>query len=171
MNFTQGYKKVMENCKENARFLSDGLERTGCFEIISKEQGVPVVAFTVKGQNKSLCFKISKALRSFGWIVPAYTMPADADHITVLRAVVREDFGRPLVEKFLSHMKVALNEVQMMAESPIQRIRFTIELNSGEKVEDDDRRVQLSPGVVLKHEVDSMDINVPLIGEKTKGVC
>ncbi|CAN1224438.1 Glutamate decarboxylase 2 [Linum perenne] len=35
------------------------------------------------------------------WIVSAYMMPADAQHITVLRVVVREDFLRGLAERLV----------------------------------------------------------------------
>ncbi|CAN1234756.1 Glutamate decarboxylase 3 [Linum perenne] len=74
----------MENCHENAKILKQGLEKTGRFEIVSKEIGVPLVAFSLKDNSRHTEFEIADLLRRFGWIVPAYTMPADAQHITVL---------------------------------------------------------------------------------------
>jgi len=44
-------------------------------------------------------FEISDMLRRFGWIVPAYTMPPDAQHVTVLRVVIREEFSRTLADR------------------------------------------------------------------------
>jgi hypothetical protein len=38
-------------------------------------------------------------MRRFGWIIPAYTMPANAEHVAVLRVVIREDFSRSLAER------------------------------------------------------------------------
>ncbi|CAN4114697.1 unnamed protein product [Withania somnifera] len=97
----EGYKNVMENCQANARVLREGLEKIGRFNIVSKEIGVPLVAFSLKDNSKHDEFEISDTLRRFGWIVPAYTMPPDAQHITVLRVVIREDFSRTLAERLV----------------------------------------------------------------------
>ncbi|KAI3849151.1 hypothetical protein MKX03_014643 [Papaver bracteatum] len=108
----EGYKNVMKNCMESARQLRQGLEKTGCFDIVSKENGLPLAAFAFKDKAKQgLAYKLSKALRHYGWIIPAYNMPPNAEHVIILRVVVREDFGRRLVEKLLSHLKIVLNEL------------------------------------------------------------
>ncbi|KAG1358805.1 glutamate decarboxylase 4 [Cocos nucifera] len=159
----EGYRKVMNNCMESARILREGLENTGRFDIISKEQGVPLVAFSFKDKNKILAFKLSKNLRRFGWIVPAYTLPADAEHMTVLRVVVREDFGRPLAEKFLSHLRIALHELDSVMEVPIPTIRYTMELRPADHVEDDGA-LPLPNVVILKQEVEPMDKSITLTG-------
>ncbi|MQK21926.1 glutamate decarboxylase, partial [Escherichia coli] len=78
----EGYKNVMENCRDNMLVLKDGLNKTGRFDIVSKDNGVPLVAFTLKDHNHFDEFQISDFLRRFGWIVPAYTMPPDAQHVT-----------------------------------------------------------------------------------------
>jgi glutamate decarboxylase len=74
---------------ENARVLREGIEQTGHFNIVSKEIGVPLVAFSLKDTKHYTVFDISENLRRFSWIVPAYAMPPDAQHIAVLRVVVR----------------------------------------------------------------------------------
>jgi glutamate decarboxylase len=165
----QGYRNVMENCMESAQTLREGLERIGRFTIISKEQGVPLVAFTFKSRDEaSLAFKLSSELRRFGWIVPAYTMPANLEHMTVLRVVVREDFGRPLAERFLSHVRMALEALDDAAKGgPVPKMRVTIELGppasgSGEEA---------SARVVKREAVVPVHRSVPLAGGKTKGVC
>ncbi|KAI4340270.1 hypothetical protein MLD38_025124 [Melastoma candidum] len=53
-------------------------------------------------------------LRRFGWIVPAYTMPADAQHITVLRVVVREDFSRTLAERLVMDISKVIHELDTL---------------------------------------------------------
>lgn len=104
----------MENCMENTRALREGLERTGRFEILSKDIGVPLVAFSLKDSSQHTVFEISDSLRKFGWIVPAYTMPANAEHIAVLRVVVREDFSRSLAERLLSDIDKVLKEIDTL---------------------------------------------------------
>ncbi|KAJ4800999.1 Glutamate decarboxylase [Rhynchospora pubera] len=107
----EGYKNIIENCMENAKVLRQGLEQTGKFNIVSKEVGVPLVAFALKDRTYYTVFDISENLRRFGWIVPAYTMPADAQHIAVLRVVVREDFSRSLAERLVSDIHKVVQEL------------------------------------------------------------
>ncbi|OAY78391.1 Glutamate decarboxylase 4 [Ananas comosus] len=161
----EGYRNVMNNCMESAKILREGLDATGRFDIISKEQGVPLVAFSFKERDKTLAFKFSNLLRRFGWIVPAYTLPPDLENTTVLRVVIREDFGRTLAEKFLSHVKMALKELDSMIRAPVPTIRYTIEFGPGENAGDE-------PMVkVVKQEVGGIQKSVPLLSGKTKGVC
>ena len=84
--------------------LKQGLEKTGRFNIVSKDTGVPLVAFSLKDSSRHNEFEISDFLRRFGWIVPAYTMPPDAQHVTVLRVVIREDFSRGLAERLIADL-------------------------------------------------------------------
>lgn len=104
----------MENCHENAMVLKEGLEKTGRFNIVSKDDGVPLVAFSLKDNSRHDEFEVAEMLRRFGWIVPAYTMPADAQHITVLRVVIREDFSRTLAERLVLDITKVLHELDSL---------------------------------------------------------
>ncbi|KAB5560814.1 hypothetical protein DKX38_005771 [Salix brachista] len=108
----EGYKNVMENCRDNMLVLREGLELTGRFDIISKDSGVPLVAFSLKNNSTHNEFEVSDMLRRFGWIVPAYTMPPDAQHITVLRVVIREDFSRTLAERLVNDIQKVMHELE-----------------------------------------------------------
>ncbi|GLU18415.1 hypothetical protein SLE2022_347190 [Rubroshorea leprosula] len=111
----KGYKNIIGNCMENARVLREGLEKTGRFDILSKEVGVPLVAFALKDSTNYTVFQIADNLRRFGWIIPAYTMAPDAQHIAVLRIVIREDFSRALAERLISHVEEVLKEMDTLA--------------------------------------------------------
>jgi glutamate decarboxylase len=54
---------------------------------------------------------VSDNLRRFGWIVPAYTMPPNAEHVAVLRVVIREDFSRSLAERLVSDILKVVQEL------------------------------------------------------------
>lgn len=174
----EGYKRVIKNCMENAKHLQDNLKQTGRFDIISKEKGLPLVAFGFKDKNKSLAFDLSKALRHYGWIVPAYTMPANVEHIAVLRVVVREDLGRQLVENLISHINRALLELNETP-STVPKILFTLEV----KESDDDQHHKSShdhkgslhlPTTSIQWKQDKyvrIRKKVHVAGGKTKGVC
>ncbi|XP_072979435.1 glutamate decarboxylase 4-like [Typha angustifolia] len=161
----EGYAKVMKNCMESAKLLREGLDHFGCFDIVSKRKGVPLVAFSFKEGNRALSFKLSDRLRRYGWIVPAYTLPPDLEHMIVLRVVVREDFGRQLVEKFLSHVRIEVDELYPAIRRPTPTIRYTIELSPGHTIRD-------APIVkIVSQEAEPLQKTVALYDGKTKGVC
>jgi glutamate decarboxylase len=108
------YRNTMENCHENAMVLKTGLERTGRFNIVSRDEGVPLVAFSLKDHTRHDEFEISDMLRRFGWIVPAYTMPPDAEHVTVLRVVIREEFSRTLAERLVLDIEKVIYQLDAL---------------------------------------------------------
>ncbi|EPS58945.1 glutamate decarboxylase isozyme 1 [Genlisea aurea] len=110
----EGYRNIMENCLENANVLKRGLEKTGRFDIVSKDAGVPLVAFSLKDTSSHNEFQVSDMLRRYGWIVPAYSMPPDAEHVTVLRVVVREDFSRTLAERLVNDIQKVLRDLDLV---------------------------------------------------------
>ena len=73
-----------------------GPDNRRVFEVISDGSAIPVVAFKLVEGAKYTVFDVSALLRSYGWQVPAYTMPDDASDIAVLRVVVREGFSANL---------------------------------------------------------------------------
>ena len=110
----EGYRNVMQNCHDNAMVLKEGLENTGRFTIVSKDMGVPVVAFSLKDRSRHDEFEVSEMLRRFGWIVPAYPMPEGAKHVSVLRVVIREDFSRTLAERLVLDIVKVLAELDTL---------------------------------------------------------
>lgn len=109
----------MSNCRDNMIVLKEGLEKTERFNIISKDDGVPLVAFTLKDRGHYNEFQISDFLRRYGWIVPAYTMPPDAQHVTVLRVVIREDFSRSLAERLVVDIQKVVHELDLLPGLPM----------------------------------------------------
>jgi glutamate decarboxylase len=96
-----GYRDIMENMRNNAKYLAKQLMESGNFEIINKDLQFPLV--TVKlTHDKYTVFQLSDKLRENGWIVPAYTLPKNAQDIAVLRMVVKENFGRDMIENLLT---------------------------------------------------------------------
>ncbi|KAH0860637.1 hypothetical protein HID58_088898 [Brassica napus] len=118
----EGYRNVMENCRENMVVLREGLEKAGRFNIVSKDEGVPLVAFSLKDSSSHTEFEISDMLRRYGWIVPAYTMPPNAQHITVLRVVIREDFSRTLAERLVIDIEKVMRELDELPSRVIHKI-------------------------------------------------
>ncbi|KAL6521380.1 hypothetical protein OROGR_017949 [Orobanche gracilis] len=164
----EGYRNIMENCQENAMVLKAGLERIGRFNIVSKDIGVPLVAFSLKDNTRHNEFEISDTLRRFGWIVPAYTMPPNAQHVTVLRVVIREDFSRTLAERLVTDIEKVMHELDSIP------ARVTEMLTAKRSVEEEGHH---HPSVVRKsvievqREITSTWMKFVAERKKTNGVC
>ncbi|EXB86773.1 Glutamate decarboxylase 1 [Morus notabilis] len=164
----EGYRNVMENCRENMIVLKEGLENTGRFNIVSKDDGVPLVAFSLKNNHSHNEFEVSDMLRRYGWIVPAYTMPADAQHITVLRVVIREDFSRTLAERLVNDIQKVLHELDALPS------KFTANISvSGDhkEVEKNGTLVAKKTDLETQREITTIWRKFVLERKKTSGVC
>ena len=106
----EGYTQVMSSLREIACRLSAEIATMDDFELLSDGSAIPVFAFRITGDPGFTVFDVSHELRARGWQVPAYTMPANATDVAVLRVVVREAFsgnlGRLLVDDLRSVVKV-----------------------------------------------------------------
>ena len=97
----EGYTTVMRCLSDTAQWLAHqladmtGNDGTSRFQVISDGSAIPVVSFRLAGDPGYTVFDISALLRSYGWQVPAYTMPDDAADVAVLRIVVRARDSRP----------------------------------------------------------------------------
>jgi glutamate decarboxylase len=96
-----GYKAIMENMIDNAKYLANKLSKTGKFEVINKNVTFPLVTVKLKDTDFTV-FQLSSKLREKGWIVPAYTLPKNAQDLAVMRMVIKESFGRDMVEMLIN---------------------------------------------------------------------
>ena len=106
-----GYKDIMENMLDNSHYLAKKLENSGKFKVINREGMFPLVTVSLKDANFTV-FQLSEKLRQKGWIIPAYTLPANAEDIAVMRMVVKENFGRDMVDTLLEDIKEAYNKLE-----------------------------------------------------------
>lgn len=95
----EGYTHIMNNCVANAQYLSKKLKDSGKFEMINEAQMLPIVAVKLKDSIKEFnVYDLSAKLRERGWVIAAYTMPPNAQEISLLRIVVREHFSRDMAD-------------------------------------------------------------------------
>ncbi|MBV9321341.1 MAG: glutamate decarboxylase, partial [Mycobacterium sp.] len=88
--------QVMQTLSKTARWLAYQLAAGEHCELVSDGSAIPVVAFRLSGNRGYTEFDVSHELRTFGWQVPAYTMPDNATDVSVLRIVVREGLSADL---------------------------------------------------------------------------
>src|SRR5262245_6613136 len=107
-----GYRYVMETMKANARQLAQRIAAIGDFRLIGSEddEQLPLVAFQLDGDHNYDEFDVASQLAAErGWMVPAYTLPPHADHIKIMRALVKLTLGQSLVDKLADDIAVACN--------------------------------------------------------------
>jgi glutamate decarboxylase len=97
----EGYSYVMGAMEQNARALAEKLKATGHFELIGdEEEQLPLVAFKLQEGKKYDEFDVSWQLSAErGWMLPAYTMPPDAEEVKVMRALVKETLSRAQIDR------------------------------------------------------------------------
>ncbi len=99
-----GYRQIMENSLMNAQYLASKINKIKYFDLISKEIKLPILALTVTKSAGFSVYQLSDKLRERGWIVPAYSLPADANNIKVLRIVIKENFSRDMADMLIEDM-------------------------------------------------------------------
>ncbi len=106
----EGYYAVQKTSQENALFLSKEIGEMEAFEIIADGSDIPVLAWKLKEgytPNWTL-YDLSRQLRTYGWQVPAYPLPAGMEEITIMRIVVRNGFSRDLAHLFMVNFRQAV---------------------------------------------------------------
>jgi glutamate decarboxylase len=100
-----GYQRVHRACQDVAVHMSGRIAKMGPFELISEGRELPVFAFKIAEPNASYTvFDLTERLRTRGWLVPAYTFPADLTDTAVIRVVIRNGFGLDLADAFLADL-------------------------------------------------------------------
>ena len=105
----EGYRAVQQRCQDVALWLAGRIAEMGPFELLTDGSDLPVFAFRLREDvTNYTVFEVSRALRERGWQVPAYTLPANLEHVAVLRIVVRNGFSAAMAEILAGHLERAL---------------------------------------------------------------
>ncbi len=94
-----GYRLLMEMMQANARGLAEQIGAMDEFRLVGEEgeEQLPLVAFQLDGERNYDEFDVASQLAAErGWMVPAYTLPPNADHVKIMRALVKLTLGRTL---------------------------------------------------------------------------
>jgi glutamate decarboxylase len=101
----EGFRMVQQNCRDVATHLADRIEAMGCFRLLTRGDELPVFAFTTSDDVTAFdVFDVSRRLRESGWLVPAYTFPANREDLAVLRIVVRNGFSFEMADRLVEDL-------------------------------------------------------------------
>jgi glutamate decarboxylase len=104
----EGYEQIVASVLANATALAERLGAIDGLTLFNDPKRFPIVVVRAEDPERIPLPLVSQLLRERGWIVPAYTLPPDAEHINVLRMVVKENFSRDMVELLAHDMHGAL---------------------------------------------------------------
>lgn len=106
-----GYTSIVANMLANAEYLNESLTATGHYEILNPGLAEPVVTFRLTGDPGFDVYHLSARLRETGWIVPAYSLPPDAESVHLMRIVVRLDLSRQMIDILLQDLAKAYQDL------------------------------------------------------------
>ncbi|MFF8844775.1 glutamate decarboxylase [Streptomyces sp. NPDC015127] len=109
----EGYRAVQQAARDVARELARRIGELDDFRLLTHGDELPVFAFTTApGISRFDVFDVSRRLRERGWLVPAYTFPANREDLSVLRVVCRNGFSADLAELLLEDVRRLLPELR-----------------------------------------------------------
>jgi glutamate decarboxylase len=119
----EGYEIVQQASSSVARHIAAEVGAMGPYRLITDGSELPVLAFTVGPQVENYTvFDVSARLREFGWLVPAYTFPANRQDLSVLRVVVRAGMTRDMADLFLADLRKQTDALEAL-DSPLPKRR------------------------------------------------
>ena len=102
----EGYQRIGRTCQDVALRMSAEIAAMGPFELLTDGSDLPVFAFKLADDSAGYSvFDLSERLRLRGWLVPAYTFPANLQDVAVLRIVVRNGFSHDLAGLLLDDLR------------------------------------------------------------------
>ena len=110
----EGYRKVHTACYETAAYLAGEVQKMGPFEVIyggEMDGGIPALCWRMKaGVDPGFSlYDLADRLRTRGWQVPAYSLPADCQDLVIQRILVRHGVSRDLGSLLIDDMRRAID--------------------------------------------------------------
>jgi glutamate decarboxylase len=129
----EGYRVLMEIMQQNTRLLASRLDATGLFEVVGEhEEQLPLVAFRLAGDRPYDEFDVAwQVAAERGWMVPAYTMPPNADHVTMMRALVKINLSHSLVNTLADDIAAACQTLERKGGGVHESERAQVKTNVG----------------------------------------
>src|SRR5215467_12226209 len=101
-----GYRAVQQYSRDVATHLSAHIAELGPFELITRGDELPVMAFKLRDDiDNYTVFDVSNGLRERGWLVPAYTFPKNREDLAALRGAVKSDVTHDMADFLVNDLK------------------------------------------------------------------
>ncbi|WP_431784820.1 glutamate decarboxylase [Streptomyces chumphonensis] len=109
----EGFRQVQQAARDVARELAGNIASIGDFRLLTRGDELPVLTFTTAPHVRAYdVFDVSRRLREFGWLVPAYTLPPDRQDLAVCRVVCRGGFSADLAARLVDDLRRLVPELR-----------------------------------------------------------
>jgi glutamate decarboxylase len=122
----EGYKNVQLNSLTIAKYLHQQVAAMPEFQPYSPEVPNPIFTWLMKPEvqqsAKWTLFDLQDKLAQKGWMVPAYTLPANLENIVVMRVLCKQGFSRDMADQLLNDIRFAVTELNALEYPTTTRI-------------------------------------------------
>ena len=118
----EGYTQIQNAMRENARYLAKGVAALGKFNIINDGTFTPCCCVSLKDESKYNASDLVQTLAQHGWIVPAFSMPRDAQSVNAMRMNVKETFSRDMADILIRDIKNAIEKLEATHSQPYHKV-------------------------------------------------
>jgi glutamate decarboxylase len=110
-----GYRDLHGASYDSAGVIARAVAAMGPFEIVfdgDPKRGIAAVSWRLReGDHAFNQFDVAEGRRSRGWLVPAYTLPADLQELPIQRVLVRHGFSTDMAELLLDDLRRTLDSL------------------------------------------------------------
>ncbi len=109
-----------------AKYLHQTVAAMPEFQPYSTEVPNPIFTWLMKPEvqktAKWTLFDLQDKLAQKGWMVPAYTLPANIENIVVMRVLCKQGFSRDMADQLLNDIRFAIKELNALEYPTTTRI-------------------------------------------------
>lgn len=111
----EGYSKIQNISSETGQWLSKEIEKIGLFTIVyDGEGGIPGCVWRFKDGIKVnfTLYDLADRLQTRGWLVPAYSLPANITDVVVQRILVKQNLSRDMASLLIEDITRAIEHFE-----------------------------------------------------------
>lgn len=124
----EGYKAIQYNCMEVAKYIWSEIAKFPQFRNYADEVVNPLFIWHLDEEYdknaKWTLYDLQDKLKQSGWMVPAYTLPANLEDIVVMRVVIKQGFTRDMADMMLNDMRSSVDELEKLEYPTASRIAY-----------------------------------------------
>lgn len=121
-----GYKAVQYNSVAITKYLHEEIGKMPQFSNYSPDVPNPLFIWYLKPEYaasaKWTLYDLQDKLSQHGWMVPAYTLPANIENYIVMRIVCRQGFSRDMADQLLGDIRTSIKELEALEYPTTSRI-------------------------------------------------
>lgn len=114
----EGYTRIQNTMRDNARYLAKEVEALGKFNVINDGTYTPSCCVSLKDESKYNASDFVQTLAQKGWIIPAFSMPPNAESVNAIRMNVKETFSRDMADILINDIKDAIDKLEATHSKP-----------------------------------------------------